>query len=161
MTDQQTKDMRERFEAWYRKDISADADFTFSLGYTDWEVSIAHQAWEAALSQPTVKDSLPVADEAVAWRYKWKSLNSEWQFTEDSYFADPANRANGFMSEPLYTRPSPLPSVPVESAYELGFRRAAEWAGRDDLKFDTDSPAYLKDRDKDLTAFLSQLGAEQ
>ena len=34
----------------------------------------------------------------------------------------------------------------LESAYEQGWREAAEWANADDLVCDIGSPAYLKDR---------------
>lgn len=37
-----------------------------------------------------------------------------------------------------------------EEAYQKGFLRAAEWCGRSDLSHDTESPAYIFDRDADL-----------
>lgn len=36
-------------------------------------------------------------------------------------------------------------------AYKLGFLRAAEWANRDDLKYDIESPAFLADMEHDLS----------
>lgn len=41
----------------------------------------------------------------------------------------------------------------MQAVYAKGWRRAAEWANRDDLHVDVGSPAYLKDMAKDLTEF--------
>jgi hypothetical protein len=38
----------------------------------------------------------------------------------------------------------------IEKAYELGWRKAAEWANRDDLISDIDSLAYVVDMQKSL-----------
>jgi len=40
--------------------------------------------------------------------------------------------------------------VNIESAYEQGWREAADWTNADDLICDIDSPAYIKDRDRRL-----------
>lgn len=51
--------------------------------------------------------------------------------------------------KPLYTTPQPVKGgVPnANRLFELGWRLAAEWADRDDLIADIDSPAYINDRD--------------
>lgn len=43
----------------------------------------------------------------------------------------------------------------LQQAHEMGFLRAAEWAGRDDLLADTKSPAYLRERDFDVSSLAS------
>jgi hypothetical protein len=42
-------------------------------------------------------------------------------------------------------------AVALHEAYRQGWLEAADWADRDDLKFDTTSPAYEQARDKRLT----------
>lgn len=44
----------------------------------------------------------------------------------------------------------------IEQAYELGWRRSAEWSKRDDLLSDIGSPAYKRDRDEDLAHLSAQ-----
>lgn len=44
----------------------------------------------------------------------------------------------------------------IERAYELGWRRSAEWSKRDDLVSDIDSPAYKRERDEDLAHLSAQ-----
>ena len=47
-------------------------------------------------------------------------------------------------------------AMTLEQAYELGWRRSAEWSKRDDLLSDIDSPAYKRDRDEDLAHLSAQ-----
>lgn len=44
----------------------------------------------------------------------------------------------------------------IEQAYELGWRRSAEWSKRDDLLSDIGSPAYKRDRAEDLAHLSAQ-----
>lgn len=46
--------------------------------------------------------------------------------------------------------PSPQPAVPVVEAFAEGWRMATDWANRDDLLPDMDSPQYAKERDERL-----------
>jgi len=46
--------------------------------------------------------------------------------------------------------PSPQPAVQVVDAFAEGWRMAADWANRDDLLPDMDSPQYAKERDERL-----------
>lgn len=48
----------------------------------------------------------------------------------------------------------------VRKAYNLGWHRCAEWANRDDLKCDDESPAYLFDRDADLRQITNALSSK-
>lgn len=47
----------------------------------------------------------------------------------------------------------------LESAYQAGFLRAAEWTNRDDLRADLDSPAYAKDRERDLDEVVKKFAS--
>jgi hypothetical protein len=47
---------------------------------------------------------------------------------------------------------APEPGVSVDRAFELGWRIAAEWAGRDDLIADIGSPVYEQDKSKALSS---------
>lgn len=44
----------------------------------------------------------------------------------------------------------------IKQAYELGWRRSAEWSKRDDLLSDIGSPAYKRDRAEDLAHLSAQ-----
>jgi|GEM_PF-940329 len=46
--------------------------------------------------------------------------------------------------------PAPHPAVPVVEAFAEGWKMAADWANRDDLLPDMDSPQYAKERDERL-----------
>jgi hypothetical protein len=50
------------------------------------------------------------------------------------------------------TMPATQPEVSVDRAFELGWRIAAEWAGRDDLIADIGSPVYEQDKSKALSS---------
>ena len=45
---------------------------------------------------------------------------------------------------------SPQPAMPVVEAFAEGWKMAADWANRDDLLPDMDSPQYAKERDERL-----------
>jgi len=47
-------------------------------------------------------------------------------------------------------RIAPQPAVPVVEAFAEGWKMAADWANRDDLLPDMDSPQYAKERDERL-----------
>jgi len=53
------------------------------------------------------------------------------------------------------TTPQPAPPVPVD-AFAEGWRMAADWANRDDLLPDMDSPQYTKERDERLADLRPQ-----
>jgi len=52
--------------------------------------------------------------------------------------------------EPCPDCNAPQPAVPVVEAFAEGWRMAADWANRDDLLPDMDSPQYAKERDERL-----------
>jgi hypothetical protein len=159
MTDQQTKDMRERFEqAVY--EWKAHGEWQFADREAAWKFMF-EAGWQAALSTaPPAKDSLPVADEAVAYRCRDPSIigGGVWHYVgKDEYLI-----AEGFEVELLYTRPAPLPSVPVEALklsvklLDMHILQLAVMQRMGQAKA-ADVPG-LEAKLKDLTTFLSQLG---
>jgi hypothetical protein len=51
-----------------------------------------------------------------------------------------------------------VPLIALQEAHKCGFLRAAKWCERDDLVFDADSLAYVKERDHDIELIATHNG---
>lgn len=98
-------------------------DFEIQAITTAYEQGFGH-AWRTELSNPYPDGT---------------TTRTAWQYGRDA----------GQRQTPQ-PAPSPQPAVPVVEAFAEGWRMAADWANRDDLLPDMDSPQYAKERDERL-----------
>ena len=92
-----------------------------------------------------------VDGEAVAWLTRAKGSDGEFGCVLDKWSADNLRERGHTEVIPLYTHPLPAAGgVDPAAAYDAGFRRASDWARRDDLLHDMESTAYVRDREYDF-----------
>lgn len=142
-----TETERDRFEAFLRDShLYSPEELLWDSErgcHSTYSVHIAWKSWQQARAEALAR----VTGAPVAWRIKHKDGHYIYGDGPSPLLAD----GDEWKCESLYLEGIQNPQRD-QDMFVAGWRTAANWMERDDLKHDVGSPAYLKDMAAAITA---------